>query len=133
MPGASRPWYCRFVIRASVFDYMLSRTTLLSFPADFSVRKLTRLLREPLTQGCPPELSWQGRIEGSGEYQVAFETGEGASWGLHGMAEAREHIRGSVGGHLQVITAMERLERNWKDTKAFNTLHDRVVRANLAH
>ena len=27
MPGVSRPWYCRFVIRASVFDYMLSKTT----------------------------------------------------------------------------------------------------------
>ena len=25
MPGVSRPWYCRFVITASVFDYMLSK------------------------------------------------------------------------------------------------------------
>ena len=132
-PEESRPWYCRFVIRASVFDYMLSRTTLLSFPADFSIRKLTRLLRDPLMQGCPPELSWHGRIEGPGEYQVALETGEGASWGLHGIAEAREYIRNSVCDHLEVIEAMERLERNWKDTKAFNTLHNQVVRANLSH
>lgn len=132
MPGASRPWYCRFVIRSSVFDYMLSRTTLLSFPANFSVRKLTRLLREPLIQGCPPELSWHGRTESPGEYQVALETGEGASWGLHGIAEARENIRISVGDHLKVIAAMERLEQNWKDTKAFNTLHEQLVRANLS-
>ena len=133
MPGASRPWYCRFVIRASLLDYMLTRTTLLTFPADFSMRKLRRLLSEPLVQGCPPELSWHGPIDGSGEYQVAIETGKGAGWGLHGMAEAREHVRDTVDDHLEVIAAMEQLEQNWKDTKAFNTLHDRVVRANLSH
>lgn len=133
MPGESRPWYCRFVIRASAFDYMLTKTTLLSFPPDFSMRKLTRLLREPLMQGCPPELGWQGRTEVSGEYQVALETGEGASWGLHGTTEARDCIRSTVGDHLEVIAAMERLERNWKDTKAFNVLRDRVVRANLSY
>ena len=131
-PGASRPWYCRFVIRASVFDYMLSKTTILSFPEDFSMRKLTRLLREPRMQGCPPELSWQGRMEGSGDYQVALETGEGAGWGLHGKAEAREYIRNTVEDHLKVIAAMERLAEDWKDTRAFNTLSELVVRANLS-
>ena len=133
MPGVSRPWYCRFVIGASVFDYMQSKTTLLLFPEDFSMRKLTRFLREPLMQGYPPELSWSKPCEGAGTYQVAVSTGEGAGWGLHGKAEAREYIRETVEDHLEVIAAMERLEQNWKDTKAFNTLYELVVRANLAH
>ena len=133
LPGSSRPWYCRFVLRASVFDYMLNKTTLLSFPEDFSMRKLTRLLREPLMQGCPPELSWTKPFEGAGTYQIALETGEGAGWGLQSKAEAREYLRETIGDHLAIIGAMERLERNWEDTKAFNTLYDLAVGANLAY
>ena len=132
-PGISRPWYCRFVIRASLFDYMLSKTTLLMFPENFSMRKLTRFLMEPRMQGCPPKLSWQGRIEGSGEYQVALDTGEGASWGPRSRVETREYIRETVEDHLAVIGAMERLAQDWKDTKAFNTLYDLAVGANLAY
>ena len=35
--------------------------------------------------------------------------------------------------HLAIIGAMERLEQDWKDTKAFNTLYELVVGANLAY
>ena len=133
MPGVSRPWYCRFVITASVFDYMLSKTTLLLFPEDFSMKKLTRFLRSPLMQACPPELSWSKPFEGAGTYQVAVDTGKGAGWGLHGKAEARENIRNTVEDHLAIIGAMERLEQDWKDTKAFNTLYELVVGGNLAY
>ena len=133
MPGVSRPWYCRFVITASVFDYMLSKTTLLLFPEDFSMRKLTRFLRSPLMQACPPELSWSKPFDDAGTYQVAVDTGEGAGWGLHGKAEARENIRNTVEDHLAIIGAMERLALDWKNTKGFNTLYELVVGANLAY
>ena len=133
IPGATRPWYCRFVLRVSVLDYMLNKTTLLVFPADFGMRKLTRFLREPLMQSSPPELSWTKPFEGAGTYQVALETGEGAGWGLRSKAEAREYIRETVEDHLAIIGAMERLEQDWKDTKAFNTLYDLAVGANLAY
>ena len=133
MPGASRPWYCRFIISASLFDYMLSKTILLSFPEDFSMRKLTRFLREPLMQGCPPELGWSKPFEGAGTYQVALETGEGAGWGLRSKAQAREFIKETVEDHLAIIGAVGRLEQDWKDTKAFNTLYDLAVGANLAY
>ena len=53
-------------------------------------------------------------------------------WGLHGKAEARENIRNTVEDHLAIIGAMERLEQDWKDTKAFNTLYELVVGANLS-
>ena len=72
------------------------------------------------------------QYKGAGRYQVAVNTGEGAGWGLHGKAEAREYIRETVEDHLKVIAAMERFERTWKDTKGFNTLADLVVRVNLS-
>ena len=116
MPGASRPWYCRFVLRASVLGYMLSKTTLLVFPADFSMRKLTRLLREPLMQGCPPQLSWTKPFEGAGTYQVALETGEGAGWGTSeqggGKGVPPEDGRGSSRDHRSHGAAGARLERH---------------------
>ena len=127
-----RPWFCRFVVEASVEGYMLHKTTILSFPEDFAMAKLTRFLREPLMQGCPPELSWCEGIEGPGGYSIALNSGGGAGWGLHDEAEARAFIRKTVEDHLEVISAMDRLATDWNDDDAFDALHRRATDANIA-
>ncbi|MDE0175582.1 MAG: hypothetical protein OYH76_10185 [Defluviicoccus sp.] len=132
-PRTWRPWYCRFVIEASIDRYMVRRTTILSFPEDFEMAKLTRFLREPLMQGCPPSLSWYEGVDGPGAYNLELATGEGADWGLRGRTEAREAVRGTVAEHLEVIEAMDRLSENWRDAAAFNTLHRLATDANATY
>lgn len=130
---AWKPWYCRFVIQASIEHYFLDKTTLLSFPEDFDLSRLTRLLQEPLMQGCPPELSWYEGFDGPGMYSIRIHTGEGASWGRRRKAVAREFIRSAVEDHLQVIEAMDRLSEDWSDAAAFNEVHRLATAANLAY
>ena len=69
-PRARKPWHCRFEIEAWIEGYFLKKTTILSFPEDFAMAKLTRLLQEPLMQGRPPELSWYEGFDGPGTYSV---------------------------------------------------------------
>ena len=125
-----KPWYCRFAIEASVERYFLDKTTLLSFPEDFDMSRLTRVLQEPLMQGCPPELSWHEGFDGPGMYSLKIHTGEGASWGLRGEAEARSFIRKAVEDHVKVIAAMDRLAEDWSDASAFNEVHRLATAAN---
>ena len=127
-----RPWFCRFVVEASVEGYMLHKTTILSFPEDFAMAKLTRFMREPLMQGCPPELSWCEGIEGTGGYSIALNTGGGTGWGLHDEASVRAFIRKTVEDHLEVIAAMDRLAADWNDDDAFDALLRRATDANIA-
>ncbi|MDE0342230.1 MAG: hypothetical protein OXK82_03515 [Deltaproteobacteria bacterium] len=120
---AWKPWFCRFEIVAWIEGYMLKKTTILSFPENFAMAKLTRLLQEPLMQGCPPVLSWYEGSDGPGMYSVEVSTGQGSDWGLRGQDGAREYVRKTVEDHLEVIAAMDRLAQNWDDGTAFNELH----------
>lgn len=95
--------------------------------------KLTRLLQEPLMQGCPPELSWYEGFDGPGTYSVELSTGQGYSWNLRrGQDGAREYVRKTVEDHLEVIAAMDRLAQDWDDGTAFNELHRLAADANTA-
>ena len=133
VPPAWRPWYCRFAIEASIDRYMVRRTTILSFPEDFGMAKLTRFLQDPVMQGCPPSLNWYEGFDGPGAWSVELQTGEGADWALRGRAEAREAVRKTVAEHLGVIEAMDRLSEDWRDGAAFDTLHRLAMDANAAY
>ncbi|MDD9990919.1 MAG: hypothetical protein OXP75_03885 [Rhodospirillales bacterium] len=59
-PGARKPWFCRFEIVACIEGYITKKTTILSFPKDFTIAKLMRLLKE--TAG--PRSRWTTIIGG---------------------------------------------------------------------
>ena len=94
--------------------------------------KLTRLLQEPLMRGYPPSLSWYEGFDGPGMYSVELNAGQGYDWSVGGAAGARSHVRKTVEDHLKVITAMDRLARDWSDGVAFAALHRLAARANVA-
>ena len=131
-PSARKPWFCRFEIEAWIEAYVMKTTTILSFPEDFAMAKLTRLLQEPLMQGYPPTLSWYEGFDGRGMYSVELNAGQGSDWGLRGQAGAREHVRKTVEEHLEVIAAMDRLAQDWDDGAAFDELHRLAAGANAA-
>ena len=131
-PHAMKAWHCRFEIEAWIEGYMLKKTTILSFPQDFPMAKLVRLLQEPMMMGCPPTLSWYEGFDGPGTYSVELSTGEGASWSLRDPSGAREHVRRTVEEHLEMIAAMDRLAQDWGDGRAFDELHRLAARANIA-
>ena len=131
-PGARNAWFCRFEIVAWIEGYIMKTTTILSFRETFAVAKLARLLREPLMQGCPPELSWYEGFDGPGAYSVELSTGQGSDWSLRRQDGAREHVRKTVEDHLEVIAAMDRLAQDWDDGAAFDELHRLAARANIA-
>ena len=101
------PWFSRLVITVKAardvsFDvpgervvtnrlplsYMVNKQLTLSFPDRFPLGKLTRFLKEPLMQGCPPALTWN---EHRGEYLIHLDTGSGDS--LFDGESARRDIR----------------------------------------
>ena len=129
---AWKPWHCRFEIEAWIEGYFLKKTTILSFPEDFAMAKFTRLLKEPLMQGRPPELSWYEGFDGPGTYSVELSTGQGYGWNLRGQSGAREYVRKTVEDHLQLIAAMDRLAQDWSADAAFTALHRLAARANAA-
>ena len=130
---AWKPWFCRFEIEAWIEGYILKKTTILSFPENFAMAKLTRLLQEPLMQGYPPTLSWYEGFDDPGTYSVELNSGQGPDWGLRVQAGAREHVRKTVEEHLEVIAAMDRLAQNWDDGTAFNELHRLAADASAAY
>ena len=130
-PFAMKAWHCRFEIVAWIEGYMLNKTTILSFPEDFAMAKLVRLLQEPLMQGCPPNLRYEG-FEGPGTYIVELSTGEGAGWSMRDRSGAREYVQRTVEEHLEVIAAMDRLAQDWHDGTAFDELHRLAANANIA-
>ena len=95
--------------------------------------RLTRFLRDPSMQGCPPSLRWYEGFEGPGAWNLEFDTGDGADWGLRGRAEAREAVRRTVAENLGVIEAMDRLSEDWRDRAAFDALHRLATGANAAY
>ena len=127
-----KPWYCRFEIEAWVEGYVLKRTTILSFPEDFGMAKLMRLLQEPLMRGYPPALSWYEGFDGPGMYSVELNAGQGYDWSAGGTVGAQAYVRQTVEDHLEVIAAMDLLARDWSDDGAFATLHRLAARANVA-
>ena len=127
-----KPWFCRFEIEAWIEGYVLKRTTILSFPEEFAMAKLMRLLQEPLMRGYPPALSWHEGFDGLGMYSVELNAGQGHDWSFGGTAGARTYVRKTVKDHLKVIAAMDRLAQDWSDGDAFAALHRLAARANVA-
>lgn len=121
------PWYCRVKIQCSVFDFMVSFDFYIYFPEDFSLRKITRLLKNSSFEGLPPELSYSRSMNGEGIFCLAFSKGTGAGWGLHGHDSASDIIRDEIRLIIQAIRAVYKLEKDYKSTKAFNELESTLV------
>jgi hypothetical protein len=121
------PWYCRGRIQCSVFDYMISFDFFVHLPENFSLLKITRLLKNPEFASCPPELSYSASPDGKGTFCVAFTTGNGAGWGLHTHEEAANRIREEIKQNIEVIIATYNLEKDYKSTKEFNRLEQALI------
>jgi len=132
-PYDNVPWYCRGKIECSVLNYMIGFDLMVSLPEDFSIPKMLRLLREPMMQGCPPELTYNHRPHSDSVYVVSFTKGSGAGWGLGTHDEAREHIFAETRKNIKVIQAVYELEKDYKSTTAFNTLRRAIIDAYEAY
>lgn len=127
------PWFCRFRIDVTRLGYMLRKTTILSFPATFDLRRLARFLREPLMAGCPPSLGY--RHEGaraSDAYEVRLDTGDGTGWGVRSTTDAADHVHTAVHDHVAITRAMDQLAADWNDPRAFDELYAAAISANVA-
>lgn len=132
-PDSDVPWYCRGTIECSPLDYMISFDFIVHFPEEFSVRKILRLLKDPIFAGCPPELTYSESAYNGGLFSVAFTKGSGAGWGIRTYNEAGKHMYAEVKKNLKVIKAVYNLEQDYGNTKKFNELHRALVEAYEAH
>ncbi len=123
------PWYCRGEISCSMQDYMISFDFYIYFPESFSIAKLTRLLKNQSFAGMPPELSFSRSVEGEGSFCLSFSRGSGAGFGLHGYDTASVKIRDEIRLNIEVIRALYNLEKDYRNTKAFNELEISLVDA----
>lgn len=123
------PWYCRGEIDCSIHDYMVSFDFYIYFPENFSVAKLSRLLKNPSFAGMPPELSFGRVIHEEGYFCISFSRGSGSGWGLRDYDTASNKIRDEIRLNIKVIRAVYNLEKYYKSTKAFNELEAALVEA----
>ena len=133
-PWDHKPWHCRFTVETTLAGYSLRKATILSFPEDFSMGKLTRILKEPLMQGYPAELRWSGGRDGGGAYAITLEGGRGADWSPWIRTEdARESIQAAIGEELDLLSMMDTLAKDWNDATAFEALYELLVEAYLCY
>lgn len=131
---ARTTWYCRFALEVRTTGYMLDKTTILSFPADFDLDTLARFLREPLMAGCPPNLSYNHPSAGSQpSYEITVQTGAGAGWGHRPAEDAAREVGHAVQDHIPIIHAMDALAKDWSSADAFEELYRATVGANIAY
>lgn len=121
LPGSGPPWYCRGNLSCSPMDYMVSFTFLVYLPEDFNLRRILKLIGDPMFSGNPPNLSI-GRGIGRGNiFVVAFSEG-GAGWGIRSHGQAAEHLRRKVNQNLEVIKAVYELEKDFTSKRSFEAL-----------
>jgi len=121
------PWYCRGTITCSVLDYLLSFDFMVYFPESFSIFKILRLLKNPMFAGNPPDLSYNTSPDGTGIYVVSFSRGSGAGWGINSYTDAAGKIIDEIRQNIKIIHAIYDLERDFKNTKKFNTLEKALI------
>ena len=128
-PGTSPPWYCRETIECTRFGYMISSDFIVSFPSDFSIEKIMRILKEPLMQGCPPELSFIESPYGDSSLCVSLTGGSGAGWGTRTYGDASEHAYGTTMKNTAVIDSVIALESDYSNARLFNNLYRNILNA----
>ena len=132
-PGTSPPWYCRETIECTRLGYMISSDFIVSFPSDFSIEKIMRILKEPLMQGCPPELSFSESPYGDSSLCVSLTGGSGAGWGIRTYGDASEHAYETTMKNIAVIDSVIALESNYKNARLFNNLYRNILDAYEAY
>ena len=132
-PTTSPPWFSRGRIECTSVSYMINFDFIVSFPHDFSLKKVMRILKEPKMQGCPPELSYHAPLYGDSSLSVSLRNGSGAGWGICTYGEAREHAYSATMKNIQVINSVTELESNYNDTTLFNKLYRRILDAYEAY
>jgi hypothetical protein len=121
-PGSGPPWYCRGHLKCSPMDYMVSFDFSVYLPANFILRRILRLLGDPMFAGNPPNLSIERGIGEENVFVIAFSEGSGAGWGIRSHEQAAEHLRKKVRENLGVIKAVYDLEKDYKSSKNFKAL-----------
>jgi hypothetical protein len=123
LPGGGPPWYCRGKIECTPMDYMLSFDFSVYFRADFPIKRILRLLGDPMFAGNPPNLSVERGIGEENVFVIDFSEGSGAGWGIRNHEQAAKHLREKVKQNVAVIDAVYELEKDYKSTKNFKALH----------
>ena len=128
-PSTSPPWYCREAIEYTRLGYIIRSDFIVNFPSDFSIAKIMRILKEPLMQGCPPELSFSESPYGDSSLCLSLTGGSGAGWGIRTCCDAREHAYDATMKNIAIIDSITNLESNYRSTKLFNNLYRNILDA----
>ncbi|ETR65955.1 MAG: hypothetical protein OMM_05857 [Candidatus Magnetoglobus multicellularis str. Araruama] len=126
-PNSKRPWYYRCRFECSALSYMIGSDFMVYFPENFSTAKIYRLLKDPIMQGCPPELSYEESPSSNSVFVVSFTKGKGAGWGLCSTDEAREQIYNVIKKNIAVIRTVCELEKDYSSTRLFNKFHKTIT------
>ena len=116
-----------------MLDYMTSFEFYANFPMDFDLRKIIKLLSDPLFVGYPPNLSVEPRGDQERIMILSFCEGSGAGWGLRSYQEAAEELGQKVRKNLEVIEAMYQLESDYTSARWFQELQKALREAYQAY
>jgi hypothetical protein len=117
-------WYYRGTIECFTYGYMLLSDFVLTLPVTFNILKLIELIGNPMFAGHAPDLN----APGGAYYSVSFHHGEGRD-GLLGARFAAAGIADRVRLNLEIIAAVDDLERNMSDIIRFGAVKERLIAA----
>jgi len=129
LPGVNIKWFCRGKIECSAVSYLITFEFYIYFPETFSLKKILKLLKDPVFAGMRPQLDYQESEDGTGVYAIEFSKGKGAGGAAINPFEAGNQIYDDVKDNLDVIYALNDLETDYKSTKLFNGLHRALINA----
>jgi len=131
--GQSPAWYVRVNITCTPSNYMINTELIISFPDDFSMAKLNRLLKNDIFMGMPPTLHYETYCDHKSAYILSFSKGNGYEWGKQTYEDANQHIAEVLSGHVQLINIIDKLEKDFKNSKVFNELEKALIKTYQAY
>jgi hypothetical protein len=100
---------------------MINFNIMLSLPSSVNLDLIFELMKDDRLRGNPPKLSFENRIPETNGYTLSLSWGRGLFVGMEPL------ITKSVIKHVEIIEAMNQLEKRWDSRELFSDLSAKII------
>jgi len=126
-------WSLMIKIQCSLFDYSISFDLNISFPDDYSINKIIKIIKNEKFVKMPPVMSYSIMSDADENYlNLLFHKEFGSNWGSITVEEACMQIAHEIELQIDVINAVEKMDIFSKSYKFINLLKKSLERAYMA-
>jgi hypothetical protein len=115
------PWHVQGIIDCCLEICTINFNIMLSLPSSVNLDLIFELMKDDRLRDNPPKLSFENRIPGTNGYTLSFSWGRGLFVGMEPL------ITKSVIKHVEIIEAMNQLEKRWDSRELFSDLSAKII------